>query len=270
MHCTIALVLCLVPASPGDPTQTGIQAFKAGDYKLAVEHLTKAIAQDPKNFDALAYRASASDRQRQFAEAAPDFTKCIDLRPKEARSDNARGAVHFKLGKLKESLADFDKFLALEPAQKNEHWMRGITLYYLEMFDEGRKQFEGYENVDTNDVENAVWHFMCVARKDGVEKARAGLLKIGKDKRVPMMEVYDLFAGKLKPDDVLKAAKTPDTSAKLLSQQMFYAHLYLGVYYEVHGDTKKALEHLEQAVQQRQENHYMWEVARVHRDLRKR
>ena len=48
--------------------------------------------------------------------------------------------------------------------------------------------------MDTNDVENAVWHFLCVAREDGVEKARAAMLKIGKDRRVPMMQVYELFA----------------------------------------------------------------------------
>ena len=65
---------------------------------------------------------------------------------------------------MKESLADFDKFLALRPAEKNGHWKRGISLYYAGRFEDGKKQFEGYENVDTNDVENAVWHFLCNAR----------------------------------------------------------------------------------------------------------
>jgi len=60
-----------------------------------------------------------------------------------------------------------------------------------------REQFEGYENVDTNDVENAVWHFMCVARKDGVEKARAGLLKIGKEKAPQLSSQGKLSASQI-------------------------------------------------------------------------
>ena len=47
----------------------------------------------------------------------------------------------------------------------------------------------------------------------GVDKARAGILKIGRDRRVPMMEVYALFAGKAQPADVLAAAKRGEPGA---------------------------------------------------------
>ena len=233
----ILLASLLLSANPAqdDPFNAGVAAADAGDYKKAADLLTKAIAADPRL----------------------------------AKAYNTRGQVYFKLGKFSESLADFDKYLDLEPGEKNGHWMRGITCYYAGKFEEGRKQFEGYEKVDVNDVENAVWHFLCVARKDGLPKARQGLLKIGKDRRVPMTEVYELFAGKLKPDDVVKAAKTPGASQDLLNRQLFYAHLYLGLYYEVEGDQKNALENLEEAVQHRV-GHYMWDVARVHRDLLKK
>jgi len=245
-------------------------ALAKGKTDEALKLAEQAVATDDKSAQAHLLRGTIYEALRRHKDAIADFDKTIASDPKAANAYDHRGSERLKLGQFTEAIKDFDTFLKFKPAEEPGHWRRGIAYYYAGRYDEGRKQFEGYEKVDTNDVENAVWHFLCVARKDGVAKARAGLLKIGKDKRVPMMEVYDLFAGKLKPDDVLKAAKTPDTSAKLLSQQMFYAHLYLGVYYEVHGDTKKALEHLEQAVQQRQENHYMWEVARVHRDLRKR
>src|SRR5262249_27176654 len=134
-------------------------------------------------------------------------------------------------------------------------------------YDEGRKQFEGYEKVDTNDVENAVWHFLCVARKDGIDKARRSILKIGQDRRIPMMVVYDLFAGKAKPEDVLKAVEEGKPSASEKNARLFYAHLYLGLYYEVAGDRKKALEHLTESANKPRVHPYMWDVARVHRDL---
>jgi lipoprotein NlpI len=100
----------------------------------------------------------------------------------------------------------------------------------------------------------------------GVEKARAAMLKIGKDRRVPMTEVYDLFRGRLKPADVLTAAEAGKPSPAQLNQRLFYAHLYLGLYYESLKEDKKALEHLTAATEHRI-GHYMWDVARVHRDL---
>src|SRR5205814_79574 len=153
--------------------------------------------------------------------------KTIALNPKAGAAYDHRGSEQFKLGRIKESIADFDKFLELHPKEMPGHWKRGISYYYAGRYDDGRKQFEAGEAVFPNDVENAVWHFICVARMAGVEKARASLLKIGKDTRVPMMEVYAVFAGKAQPADVLTAANAGSPPASRLNQQLFYGHLYL-------------------------------------------
>jgi lipoprotein NlpI len=101
-----------------------------------------------------------------------------------------------------------------------------------------------------------------VARLSGVEKARASLIPIEKDSRVPMMQIYDLFAGKAKAEDVLAAAKAGEGSQ--LRQQLFYAHLYIGLYYEATGDEKLARENIFKAAEQYSEADYMGAVARVH------
>ena len=98
------------------------------------------------------------------------------------------------LGRVKESVADFDKFLEARPDQRPQHWQRGIALYYAGQFEDGAKQFEIHKTVNANDVENAAWHFLCVARWKGVEAARAGLIPIEGDGRVPMMTVHKMFA----------------------------------------------------------------------------
>src|SRR5262249_29881057 len=169
-------------------------------------------------------------------EAVADFDKCLERDPKCAEAYDRRGSEQFKRGRVAESLADFDRFLKLRPEAAPGHSKRGISLYYAGPFDEGRRQFEGYEKVDANDVENAVWHFLCVARKDGLARARASVLKIGKDKRVPMMQVYDLYRGVLRPADVLAAAEAGAAPAAERKQRLFYAHLYLGLYHDAVGD----------------------------------
>jgi lipoprotein NlpI len=106
-----------------------------------------------------------------------------------------------------------------------------------------------------------------MTRVVGIKKARKDMLKIGDDKRVPMRQVYDLYKGDLKPADVFAATKKGEPTPEQLSQRLFYAHLYVGIYQELLGDKKSAFEHLTKATEEHRIGHYMWDVARVHRDL---
>src|SRR6185295_5347710 len=88
------------------------------------------------------------------------------------------------------------------------------------------------------------WHFLCVAREESPQKARTALLPVGPDSRVPMRQVYEMFRGTLKPEDVLAAAGTS------LSGQ-FFARLYLGLYFEAMGNPDLAREHITAAANDR-------------------
>jgi lipoprotein NlpI len=245
-------------------------ALMKNEIDKAMTLLGKVIETDPKNKQARLIRSVVLEGSGKYPEAAADLSKIIELDKDAAEAYDRRGSVNFKMGKFKESLADFDQFVKLRPKEYNGHWRRGITCYYAGAFDEGRKQFEGYEKVDTNDVENAVWHFLCVARGEGVDKARAKLLKIGKDARVPMMDVYALYAGKEKPEDVLAAARAGNPTPAERNQRLFYANLYLGLYEEILGDKKKSLEYMTPAAEKYKIRHYMGDVAAVHLEVLKK
>jgi lipoprotein NlpI len=204
---------------------------------------------------------------QKYTDAIADWSKIIELDKKSALAYQHRGLVQFKAGKIKDSIGDFDEYIARVPKAKISHWQRGISYYYAGRFEDGRKQFEGYQDFDSNDVENAVWRFMCMARADGMDKARKAILKIGDDRRVPMRQVYDLYKGDLKPEDVLAAADGGKVSDAQRNSQRFYAHLYLGIYYDLLNDKKKAFTHLNKAAEEHRIGHYMWDVARIHRDL---
>jgi lipoprotein NlpI len=110
-----------------------------------------------------------------------------------------------------------------------------------------------------------------VARASGVEKARAALIPIEGDARVPMAQVHALFAGKAKLEDVLAAAKAGDPPPDRLDNQLFFAHLYLGLYFEAIGNPERAQEHILKAATAFKADHYMGDVARVHaQTLRKK
>jgi lipoprotein NlpI len=243
-------------------------AYAKAKPEEAILLASRAIAVEPRNPSGYFLRARFHEENREPAKAIADYDQVIKLDSRRPDTWQHRGGEHFKLGHIKESINDFDRFIELVPQQAPYHWQRGIALYYAGRFDEGRKQFELHQTVNPNDVENAVWHFLCLARTNGLEKARSALIPIKSDARVPMMEVHALFANKLKPEDVLKAANSGNPQPAQLKRQLFYAHLYLGLYFEVLGDDPQAREHIIQAVGRYRTDDYMGDVARVHLQLR--
>jgi lipoprotein NlpI len=225
-----------------------------------------SIAQEPSpksSIESLLSRATAAAERREFDRAITSLSEAIAREPKLADAYYLRGRAYFCAGKVAESLAEFDKYVALMPDAESRQWERGITCYYAGEFAKGAKQFELYQTYHDQDVENSVWRYLCVARSDGIEKAQANMLPITSDRRVPMMQIYDLYRGRLKPDDVLAAANAGNPSKESLNTRLFYAHLYLGLWHEAAGRTAEAKEHLFKA-EEHKIGHYMWDVAHVH------
>jgi lipoprotein NlpI len=264
MTLLFTLLLLAAQDAPEALIRRARQALQEGDAKQAAALADQAIQANAAFAPGRLVRGLALEAQRQFTEAAAELTKALELDPKLAEAYHHRGCVRFRLNQMAASLADFDRFLELNPAAGPGHWQRGITCYYAGKYAEGQKQFERYQAVDANDVENAVWKFLCQAKAEGVEKARAALLPIGRDRRVPMMEVYDLFRGRLQPADVLAAVEAGMPARDDLHRRRFYAHLYLGLYAEILGQPREAQDHLTRAAEQYPIDHYMADVARVH------
>ncbi|MBL8825748.1 MAG: tetratricopeptide repeat protein [Planctomycetaceae bacterium] len=263
----VLVALCVATAFAADDLLNQAQdAFAAGNHAQAIELVSRAITANAQDQRAFVLRGRMHAAMKQPQAAVDDFTKAISLAP-SARLFDLRGAEQFKLARINESIADFDAAIKLSPDLERQHWMRGISYYYAGEYDRGRKQFEVYQTFDDNDVENAVWRFLCMARGVGLDEARSSILKIKRDMRVPMMEVYDLFAGKLTVDDVLKAVEAGEPSADELYKRRFYAHLYLGLYYDATGKLAKAREHIALAADKYPIGHYMADVARVHKQL---
>jgi lipoprotein NlpI len=176
-----------------------------------------------------------------------------------------RAVAHFEAGRIAESAADFDRLVQADPTGMPYLWQRGIVLYYAGRYADCRQQFERHRTVNPDDVENAAWHFLCVARAESPARARAVLLPVGPDSRVPMRQVYEMFRGAAIAEEVLQAAGGQASA-------QFYGQLYLGLYFEALGDGRRALEHIKAAAADRYASAggYMHMVARVHLTLLQR
>jgi lipoprotein NlpI len=267
------LVLCalvLMPAAalaadPAEHIRQARAALKKGDAAAALAAAQKAVEADPKSPTAVFLRGEAHAAQRKHAEAIKDYEAAVALDRTYLIAIDRRGGERFKLGQIAESIADFNTYLKAYPSEEPGHWRRGISFYYAGQYAEGAKQFHDGRVVFGADVENAFWHYLCNARKDGVEKAKANLLALdGPDQRVPMMRVYDLLRGEATPADVIETAEKAKLDGGARTDALFYAHLYVGLYHEAHGEAARAREHLTTAAEKHKIGHYMWDVANVH------
>ena len=225
-----------------------------------------AFASAEEDFNKLVAQAQAATARGKYDQAVEALDKAVALNDSNANLYRIRGQAQFRAGKIDASIEDFDRVAELAPNLEKTLWERGISHYYAKRFDEGAKQFELYQTYHDADVENAAWRYLCVARTDGEAKARASILPIEGDRRVPMMEIYAMFQGDASPDEVMATAKAGQPSDAELNQRLFYAHLYLGLFYEVSGKPELARKHIAAAVKH-PIGHYMHDVARVHFDL---
>lgn len=170
-----------------------------------------------------------------------------------------RATDDFRAGRIEQSLAGFDRVALLTPAEAPYLWQRGIAQFYAGKFRECRDMFVSHRTVNPDDVENATWHFLCVARAESPEAARKQMLPVGPDGRVPMREVYRMFKGELTQAQVLKAAGSDPTA-------QFFARLYIGLYLEATGNREAGRAQIEIAAEDRyaRVGGYMHDVARVH------
>jgi lipoprotein NlpI len=168
----------------------------------------------------------------------------------------------FFAGRIAESVAGFDRAAALDPSAVRDLWQRGMALYYAGRYRDCRAQFEQRGATSGADVENAAWHFLCVARSESPARARAALLAVQPDDREPMREIYRMFAGTIAPESVLVAG-VADQRAR------FYSILYVGLSLEALGE-KRAELYIKEAASDRYERvgGYMSRVAKIHAQVR--
>jgi lipoprotein NlpI len=258
-----ALSAAGVLAAPTNSLDAVVELWRSGKADAAMEAANAAIQKEPGNARLLGLRAQMRVMTGKRAEAETDLSAAIAAEPDSAWLRQERAQLRFRLGRIEDSVADFDKAVEMAPRLLPQNWQRGIALYYAGRFTDGRKQFEVHQSVNPEDVENAAWHFLCTAREKGVTNARNMLITVQRDGRVPMKEIQQLFAGKATALDVLNAAAKAEDDRSRRDQQ-FYAHLYLGLFFEATGVLKDRDDHIREAAKLADPDNYMGAVALVH------
>lgn len=161
------------------------------------------------------------------------------------KMDAAR--IFFATGQMKSSALLYDDVLEDRPEIKPRLWQRGLALYYAEEFEKGVDQFDTHQEFNSQDVENSVWHLLCKSRISSVDEARKSMIQIERDTRIPMKQVFEMFAGKGSPQEVLDACGYVKGEERKDSS-IYHGLIYVGLFHEMMGDQEASNNSMKEAL----------------------
>ena len=212
-----------------------IEALDAGKTNSMVKLLNRAVELDTTNHFAYVKRAQLFDLIGNNSRAIQDYTAALSLNPNFPDIYQLRGCNHFKMGNIMAAVQDWQVFIQLKPEKETEHWQICVGHALLGNYEEARKRFEWHWTVNPEDMEVAFWHFLCVARTEGLAKARENLMAVSGEKRVPMVQIYSLYKGESNESDVWLAVENGAPAPIERAQREFFAHYYIGLLRQAEG-----------------------------------
>ena len=127
------------------------------------------------------------------------------------------------LGNFEGAKLDYEKMIELNPELEVSHWRLGIAYFYLEEYDKAARQFQIYHNYDAVDRENGIWRFMSQFQKQWFEMLPGrDCSNMKKDDRPPYPLLYEMFAGRLSPDEVFSNIETANYSTIVTGRGFFF------------------------------------------------
>ncbi|MBI5218370.1 MAG: tetratricopeptide repeat protein [Bacteroidia bacterium] len=109
----------------------GKSKLKAGDYKGAAEDFTKAIQLNPKDMNYYLQRGMAYGLLEDYESAIKDYTTVITAEPKHIFAYISRGGAYNKTKKYEKALTDFNKAIEIDPENTEAYNNRGWAKKFL-------------------------------------------------------------------------------------------------------------------------------------------
>jgi len=142
----LLLIVCQNTAqsqnSETDPDYAkGLQIYYSGEYTIAVQSFTKAIASNPKNYEAYLYRGNCYAFLHQFKLSERDFNKAREHMKNNAKLDFGYGYLYNEMGNYKKAIEYLDKSIELDSKDALTYNTLGVS---YQRIGNPRKAIENY------------------------------------------------------------------------------------------------------------------------------
>lgn len=137
---------------PGAKTHPELGPSAMNDkFKAQVVRWTNVLKQDPKNIEALGFRADAQMRLNNAKAAVDDASEIIRLAPGKPAGYAVRGQAYMALQQWDKALEDFGRLVKIAPKDAKAHALKGAALNNLRRYDEAISEFGSSIELDPNE-----------------------------------------------------------------------------------------------------------------------
>ena len=206
-----------------------------------------ALAADPKNVERFIQLGVAQSGARQFREAIETFTRGLAVAPNDPMLYRWRGHRYLSVRELDRAMADLTRGFQLDSTNYGVLYHLGIVRFVRGDFAGAADAFRRAQPraPDAGELAGSTdWLWMSLMRAG--RKADAEAMLARRPDSLPVDNAYarrlKLYRGEVKPDDVFTPADTADVQVATLSYG-------LGNWYLVRGDSTRARQYFERAIQ---------------------
>ncbi|MEO0478678.1 MAG: tetratricopeptide repeat protein [Planctomycetota bacterium] len=214
---------------PEAARRLGIELAGQRKFGEARSCFDRVLRDDPRDAEALRWRAHCNTGLGEFARVIPDLDLVVEIEPNLPWPWYARGMAKRELGRLEDALPDYDAALDRDPNFFKAWEWRGFTNYQLGNPLEAIRDYDGAEPLDPQNP----WLYQARARA--------------------LMQVLDLERAKA---DFEKASELDPANSEMQQQCGFLAVAL--------GDMDAARQHLVRAVALRQPGEEQWAEMWLH------
>ena len=206
-----------------------------------------ALAADPRNVERFIQLGVAQSGARQFREAIQTFTRGLAVAPNDPMLYRWRGHRYLSVRELDRAMADLTRGFQLDSTNYGVLYHLGIVRFVRGDFAGAADAFRRAQPraPDAGELAGSTdWRWMSLMRAG--RKADAEAMLARRPDSLPVDNAYarrlKLYRGEVKPDDVFTPADTADVQVATLSYG-------LGNWYLVRGDSTRARQYFERAIQ---------------------
>lgn len=211
------------PSASGSAFQRGLDAHKRGDMDAALQELEKAVADDPRNPDALSWLGFLLVQRNQPEQAIPHLEKSLALKPGVADTHtNLGNALLLKPGRTQEetlrAITLFEKAVELSPSSSEANFNLGYAYSRTAQYAQAAESYR--KAIALNEKDGRAWTNLGLAlqnlgkNEEAAEALRKGAALAPQDAatwvNLGMMELQRENGDKVAATNALETARKLD------------------------------------------------------------
>lgn len=225
------------------------KAIESEDKNLQVKYYSKAISYDETYNFAYNNRGIAYLELNENEKAESDFTRSIQLRPKNPVPYNNRGTLYRNLDRREDAAADFTRVIELDPLYFNAYDNRGSLFYYEGQLQKAISDYTRSLEIEPDSGYTMALRGRCYLEQQQFEKAKKdfdGAIDLDPNDFMLYSERSRYF---LATNDMKKAVKDLTRALKLNPNSIFDRYRRGKVYFN-EGMNAEAVADLERVIEE--------------------